>query len=138
MKNIKTLTEEAIVLLKKLIETPSFSSEEDQTALLIEKWFVQNDIKFHRENNNIWAFNKNFDENKPTLLLNSHHDTARALQLGDGAAHHRLGMRLRNRPRVGDRAHGAAQYERHDNGRLIGARRPALRWSWFRPTAAVS
>ncbi|GEL12027.1 acetylornithine deacetylase [Flavobacterium glycines] len=77
MKNIATLTQEAIALLKSLIETPSFSSEEDQTALLIENWFTQNNIPFERENNNIWAFNKNFDKNKPTILLNSHHDTVR-------------------------------------------------------------
>ncbi len=75
MKNIATLTQEAIELLKALIETPSFSSEEDQTALLIENWFTQNSIAFKRENNNVWAFNKHFDKNKPTLLLNSHHDT---------------------------------------------------------------
>jgi acetylornithine deacetylase len=80
LKNIATLTQEAITLLKKLIETPSFSSEEDQTALLIENWFTQNNIPFERENNNIWAFNKYFDKAKPTLLLNSHHDTVRPNQ----------------------------------------------------------
>lgn len=75
MKNQETFTQEAIALLKSLISTPSFSSEEDQTALLIENWFTQNSIPFKRENNNIWAFNKHFDKDKPTLLLNSHHDT---------------------------------------------------------------
>lgn len=80
MKNIETLTQEAIALLKALIESPSFSSEEAQTALLIEKWFIQNDIPFKRENNNIWAFNEHFDANKPTLLLNSHHDTVKPNQ----------------------------------------------------------
>jgi len=80
MKNIEILTQEAITLLKALIKTPSFSSEEDQTALLIENWFTQNNIPFNRENNNIWAFNKNFDKTKPTLLLNSHHDTVKPNQ----------------------------------------------------------
>jgi acetylornithine deacetylase len=42
--------------------------------LLIENWFTQNNIPFKRENNN-WAFNQHFDATKPTLLLNSHHDT---------------------------------------------------------------
>jgi acetylornithine deacetylase/succinyl-diaminopimelate desuccinylase-like protein len=41
MKNIQTLTQEAISLLKDLIETPSYSSQEDQTALLIENWFTK-------------------------------------------------------------------------------------------------
>ena len=80
MKTIKTLTQEAIALLKKLIETPSFSSEENQTALLIENWFVDNSIPFQRENNNIWAYNIHFDKSKPTLLLNSHHDTVKPNQ----------------------------------------------------------
>lgn len=80
MKNQETLTKEAIQLLKNLIETPSFSSEEQQTAILIEQWFIQNNIPFERENNNIWAYNKSFDKSKPTLLLNSHHDTVRPNQ----------------------------------------------------------
>lgn len=69
------LTETAITLLKRLIETPSFSTEEDKTALIISEWFDEQDIPFHRVVNNLWATNKYFDENKPTLLLNSHHDT---------------------------------------------------------------
>ena len=80
MKSIETLTQEAILLLKNLIETPSFSSEEGQTALLIENWFTANNIPFKRENNNIWAFNQHFDKAKPTLLLNSHHDTVKPNQ----------------------------------------------------------
>ncbi|OAB29714.1 acetylornithine deacetylase [Flavobacterium fryxellicola] len=80
MKKVETLKQEAIALLKSLIETPSFSSEEDQTALLIENWFTQNSIPFERENNNIWAFNKYFDKTKPTVLLNSHHDTVKPNQ----------------------------------------------------------
>jgi acetylornithine deacetylase len=80
MKTIEILTQEAITLLKALIETPSFSSEEDQTALLIESWFTQNGIPFQRENNNVWAFNYHFDKSKPTLLLNSHHDTVKPNQ----------------------------------------------------------
>lgn len=74
---LKKLTNEAISLLKKLIETPSFSSEEDQTALLIENWFKQFEIPFQRTKNNVWAVNQYFDVSKPTLLLNSHHDTVK-------------------------------------------------------------
>ena len=80
MKSIETLTQEAILLLKNLIEIPSFSSEEGQTALLIENWFTENNIPFKRENNNIWAFNQHFDTSKQTLLLNSHHDTVKPNQ----------------------------------------------------------
>ena len=77
MKTLEQLTKEAIELLKKLIETPSFSSEEDQTALLLEQWFQENQIPYKRTINNVWATNKYFDESKPTLLLNSHHDTVK-------------------------------------------------------------
>lgn len=80
MKTIDQLTEEAIDLLKKLIETESFSSEEDKTALLLEEWFTSNEIPFKRENNNIWAYNLNYDESRPNLLLNSHHDTVKPNQ----------------------------------------------------------
>jgi acetylornithine deacetylase len=72
---IATLTQEAITLLKTLIETPSFSSEEEHTAAHIEDWFTAHHIPFQRTKNNIWATNKHFDASKPTLLLNSHHDT---------------------------------------------------------------
>ncbi len=74
---IKLLTDKAISLLKELISIPSFSSEESITAKAIEDWLVNLEIPFHRQDNNIYAFNKHFDENKPTLLLNSHHDTVK-------------------------------------------------------------
>ncbi|PWG04806.1 M20 family metallo-hydrolase [Polaribacter aquimarinus] len=72
---LEKLTKDAIALLKNLIETQSFSEEEENTALLIEGWFNEYEIPFKRTKNNIWATNKYFDESKPTLLLNSHHDT---------------------------------------------------------------
>lgn len=74
---IEKLTTKAIALLKQLIETQSFSSEEEHTALLIENWFTTHSIPFKRNKNNVWATNKHFDEKKPTLLLNSHHDTVK-------------------------------------------------------------
>ncbi len=77
MKTQDELTFQAIELLKKLIETQSFSSEEDKTALLIENWFLENNISFKRNVHNVWAVNTYFDESKPTLLLNSHHDTVK-------------------------------------------------------------
>ena len=71
------LYQNALDLLKKLIATQSFSKEEEQTALLIEDFFKQHQIPYQREQNNIWAFNKFYDESKPTILLNSHHDTVK-------------------------------------------------------------
>jgi len=77
VNNIKLLSYEATSLLKKLIETQSFSREEDGTALLIEAFFNDKNIPFLRKKNNIWAYNQHFDASKPTLLLNSHHDTVK-------------------------------------------------------------
>ena len=71
------LTDKAIGLLKDLIATPSFSSQEDGTALLIESWLKEFGIRTKRSGNNIYAFNKHFDKNLPNLLLNSHHDTVK-------------------------------------------------------------
>jgi len=75
--DIEQLTAQALELLHRLIETQSFSAEEEGTAKWIEKWFDTYDIPFERENNNIWAYNKYFDDSKPTILLNSHHDTVK-------------------------------------------------------------
>lgn len=73
----KQLTEKAIDLLKELISIQSFSSEEDKTADAIENWFTSFNIPFTRDNNNVYAKNKHWDSSKPTLLLNSHHDTVK-------------------------------------------------------------
>ena len=67
-----------ISLLKKMIETPSYSKEESGTATLIENWFNNLKISTNRLHNNVWCRNKYFDDFKPTILLNSHHDTVKA------------------------------------------------------------
>ncbi len=71
------LSQKAIQLLKELIAIRSFSGEEDKTADTIQKWLANFGIGTERQFNNVYAFNKHFDENKPTLLLNSHHDTVK-------------------------------------------------------------
>lgn len=68
---------EAIALLKKLIAQPSFSKEEEKTADLIAGYLDSKGVPAHRLQNNIWARNKYFDPGKPTILLNSHHDTVK-------------------------------------------------------------
>lgn len=75
--NLAKLQVQAIDLLKKLIQTPSFSGEEDPTARLLEEWFIAHKIPFNRHLNNVWAKNAAFDQTRPTLLLNSHHDTVK-------------------------------------------------------------
>lgn len=68
-------SKDAVALLQQLIATPSFSSEESGTAAIIEAWFEKKGIACKRIKNNVYAFNKHFQEDKPLLLLNSHHDT---------------------------------------------------------------
>jgi len=72
---VEALYNEAVSLLKKLIAIPSYSRNEDDTAGLLEQFFMDRGVHVHRLNNNVWAANKHFDDNKPTILLNSHHDT---------------------------------------------------------------
>jgi len=74
---IAQLTTEAINLLKNLIETPSFSGEEDSTANFIKRWCTDHKIEFKTDQNNVWATNKYFNSSKKTILLNSHHDTVK-------------------------------------------------------------
>lgn len=74
------LTQKAIALLKTLIATPSFSGEEDKTADAIGDWLKSLDIPYERINNNIIAKNQHWENGKPVLLLNSHHDTVRPNQ----------------------------------------------------------
>ncbi len=71
------LTQKAVALLKELISIPSFSGEEDKTGDAIEAFLQGFGVKTERQYHNIYAFNKYFDESKPTLLLNSHHDTVK-------------------------------------------------------------
>src|SRR2546421_1573800 len=76
-RSIHTLQEDAIELLKQLIATPSFSKEEDQTAGIIRRFLESKEIPASGLMNNIWADNQFFDSGKPTILLNSHHDTVK-------------------------------------------------------------
>ncbi len=76
-ENTNILYKEAVELLKQLISTPSFSKEESETAAIIGKFFAYKGIAASRVGNNIFALNQHFDESKPTILLNSHHDTVK-------------------------------------------------------------
>ncbi len=67
----------AIDLLQQLISIPSFSKEEEKTANLLVSFFKHHGMEAMRKGNNVWSINKYFDSNKPTLLLNSHHDTVK-------------------------------------------------------------
>jgi acetylornithine deacetylase/succinyl-diaminopimelate desuccinylase-like protein len=67
----------ALDLLQQLISIPSFSKEEDKTAGLLVGFMKYHGMEPMRKGNNVWVKNKFFDANKPTILLNSHHDTVK-------------------------------------------------------------
>ena len=77
MHTLQHIQQDAIQLLKKMIATPSFSREEKEVADLIESFLNERGISTHRLLNNVYALNKYFDPSKPSILLNSHHDTVK-------------------------------------------------------------
>ncbi|MBL7744141.1 MAG: M20 family metallo-hydrolase [Chitinophagaceae bacterium] len=76
-EKIHQLHEDAVGLLKELIATPSFSKEEDETAGILCRFIGTRNIAHARVGNNVYALNKYYDTNKPSILLNSHHDTVK-------------------------------------------------------------
>ncbi|WP_299579553.1 M20 family metallo-hydrolase [uncultured Sunxiuqinia sp.] len=68
---------EYIDLLRKLIQTQSFSKEEEPAAGLIRATLTAKGIAFQTKNNNTWARNHSWKEGLPVILLNSHVDTVR-------------------------------------------------------------
>jgi len=68
---------EAVELLKKLISTPSFSKEENNTADLLMGFLESRGCEVSRHKNNVIVRNTHFDSTKETILLNSHHDTVK-------------------------------------------------------------
>ena len=71
---------QAVELLKVLINTPSISREEgdatDKLQLFIERGApVQCEI--HRHLNNLWCVAPGFDASRPTLMLDAHIDTVK-------------------------------------------------------------
>ena len=71
------LIQDSISLLQSLIQTPSLSKEEDNTAEIITAFFESKNCKVERIGNNIIVRNKFFDPTKKSILLNSHHDTVK-------------------------------------------------------------
>ena len=75
--DVSILQADVIGLLKQLIATPSFSKEEDNSAALIRIFLEKYGVKTEQYLYNVWAKNKYFDVARPTILLNSHHDTVK-------------------------------------------------------------
>ena len=75
--NSTYIKQEAILLLQSLIAIPSFSKEEEGTATVLFEFLQKQGATPYRVGNNVYAIAKDFNPAKPTLLLNSHHDTVK-------------------------------------------------------------
>lgn len=75
--DLDRLQQEAVNVLSELIKLPSFSKDEWQTASYLTKFLFDKGVQVTRVGNNVLALNKHFDERRPTILLNSHHDTVK-------------------------------------------------------------
>lgn len=71
---------EYIDLLRQMIQTSSFSREEEPVAVLVRDLLNRKGISFQTKGNNTWARNQNWDEAKPVILLNSHIDTVKPVK----------------------------------------------------------
>lgn len=80
MEQIEKYTSEAVELLRHLIATPSISRDEKRAADVLEAFMQDHGIYCRREANNVWAVAPDYDEDRPTLLLNAHIDTVKPVE----------------------------------------------------------
>ncbi len=71
---------EYIELLRQMIQTPSFSREEEPVAKLVRDFLMAKGISFFEKGNNTWAKNRRWQDDKPVILLNSHIDTVKPVK----------------------------------------------------------
>lgn len=76
--NIEQLTSEALEILCHLIEIPRTSRNEKNASDYLEQTMREKfRLDVHREKNNLWCIADEYDETRPTLLLNAHIDTVK-------------------------------------------------------------
>lgn len=74
---VAVTAKECVELLCRLVATPSVSGDEGATADILEQFLSERGAEVCRLYNNVWVRSAGFDSKKPTLLLNSHHDTVK-------------------------------------------------------------
>ena len=70
-------TNDAITLLKDLIAIPSISRSEEKAADKLAEYLNLWHLPFGREGNNLWVGCPDWDNNRPTIMLNAHIDTVK-------------------------------------------------------------
>jgi len=75
--NMNDYVADAVHLLKRLIETPSVSRDEARAADVLAEHLNLWGLPFGREGNNLWVGCPDWDNQRPTVMLNAHIDTVK-------------------------------------------------------------
>ena len=75
--DITNYTNDAVELLKELIAIPSVSRDETKAADKLAEYLAKWGLPYGREGNNLWVGCPNWDNNRPTVMLNAHIDTVK-------------------------------------------------------------
>ena len=70
-------TKETLQLLQSLIRIPSVSRDEEKAADFLSVWMEERGLSPLRHGNNIMLTAPDYDERRPTLMLNAHIDTVK-------------------------------------------------------------
>ena len=73
----RNYTNDAVELLKELIAIPSVSRDETKAADKLAEYLKLWNLPFGREGNNLWVGCPDWDNNRPTVMLNAHIDTVK-------------------------------------------------------------
>lgn len=68
---------DAVELLRQLIAIPSISREETAVANVMAEYLWRWGLPHGREGNNLWVGCQDWDNNRPTVMLNAHIDTVK-------------------------------------------------------------
>ena len=75
--NTTDYTNDAVTLLKELIAIPSVSRNEDKAADKLSEYLNLWGLPHGRDGNNLWVGCPDWDNNRPTIMLNAHIDTVK-------------------------------------------------------------
>ena len=75
--NTTDYTNDDVTLLKKLIAIPSVSRNEDKAADKLSEYLNLWGLPYGRDGNNLWVGCPDWDNNRPTIMLNAHIDTVK-------------------------------------------------------------
>ena len=70
-------TADAVMLLKELIAIPSVSRDETKAADRLSEYLTNWGLPHGREGNNLWGGCPDWDNSRPTVMLNAHVDTVK-------------------------------------------------------------